>query len=81
MRTSSLVADGKLQEPNTCGASERQARFESRHRSTHYLAVGVSVEGLGENGHHKHVDEERDKRGQTCFEEEVLVGLFNVFDA
>ena len=53
--------------------------YRSGHRDTHHLLVGASVESLGENSHHKHVDEERDEQRDGRLDEEIFVGLFHFF--
>ncbi len=48
-------------------------------RDIHHVFVCASVEGLGKNRYHKHVDEEGHKQRDGRLDEEVFVGLSYFF--
>lgn len=47
-------------------------------RGTHHFHVGALIKSLSEDGHHKHVDEERHKQRDGRLDEEVFVGLLHL---
>ncbi len=61
-------------EGNICETSLKGSRYES----AHHFHVGLAIKSLCKDGHHKHIDEERDEESDGGLNEVVLVGLLHL---